>query len=71
MPADLNEARRLFAEHLANDPRRFSMDAALARVVEWAFQKGIEERARQADLDLDLGDGDARRHDPAQLAPTA
>lgn len=49
MSLDLNDARRIFAEHLANDPAtRWRMDAALAHVVEWAYQRGMQDGAEEA-----------------------
>ena len=38
---DLNSIRAEFAQRLAADSTRFSMDAALAYVVERAYQQGI------------------------------
>lgn len=55
MPCDLNEGRRIFAERLANDPRRFSMDIALAHVIAWAFQKGIDEERSNPSTPLPTG----------------
>ena len=49
MSLDLNDARRIFAEHLATDPAtRWRMDAALAHVVEWAYQRGMQDGAEDA-----------------------
>lgn len=52
MSLDLNDARRIFAEHLASDPAtRWRMDAALAAVVEWAYQKGLTEAEQRGSCD--------------------
>ena len=40
---DLNTIRADFAQRLAADSTRFSMDAALAFVVEKAYQQGIKD----------------------------
>lgn len=40
---DLNYIRQEFAEFLAKDPTRWRMDAALAHVVQLAYQRGLED----------------------------
>lgn len=43
MPLDLNIIRAEFAQKLAEDSRRFSMDIALAYVVGLAYQQGVQD----------------------------
>ncbi len=40
---DLNTIRAEFARRLSADSTRFSMDAALAHVVEMAYRQGIQD----------------------------
>lgn len=55
---DLNEARRVFADHLgANADRRHSLDAALMAACEWAYRKGLQDGA---DAEMERIAGEAR-----------
>lgn len=44
---DLNDLRAAFAAHLSADPLRFSMDKALAHVCQLAYQRGLEDGAKE------------------------
>lgn len=49
----LDEARAEFAQFLATDPQaRWRIDAALAHVVRWAYNRGREDAIREELDDL-------------------
>ena len=48
-PLTLDEMREEFAKFLSSDPKaRWRLDAALAHVVQIAYQRGLDDGAAQA-----------------------
>lgn len=50
----LDDARKEFSKFLAEDPEaRWRLDAALAHIVKWAYNRGCEDTLKQVQVKKD------------------